>query len=219
MLLAPELPVIGDEDVSVFVAASLGCAAAYLWAAAVVPLTDVPPLAVLVAVGGGLLVGGLNAAGVGAAATPVEAAAYSALGALFALGLLAPSMAIALPVFVALIDVASVTLGGPSELLSRGATELGDPLSLAFADWGTGLPAGRLGISDAVFVGVFLTYARRFGLRFGATAVALWIGAVCAVALRLWLDATVPVLPLMAAGYFLVNADRIPALFRATTQA
>jgi hypothetical protein len=132
----------------------------------------------------------------------------------FAVGLLTPALAVTLPVFVALIDAVSTTLGGPSELLAQGQTRLGDPLSLAFPDWGTGLPAGRLGISDAVFAGVFLVYARRFGLRPVATAVALWLGAVAAVAMRLWLDTPIPVLPLMAVGYFLANLDRLGALVR-----
>lgn len=217
VLLAPYLPVIGNEDVSIFVAATLGSAAAFLWATAAVPFTDEPPLAWLLALGGAILVVALNAADVGAAATPIEAMTYSVLGSLFALGLLTPALAFAMPAFVATIDVLSTTLGGPSHALSQGATRLGDPLSLAFADWGTKLPAGRLGISDAVFAGVFLLMARRYDLRFGATAVAMWLSAVVGIGLNLWLDAAVPVLPLMAAAYFLVNADRLQGLFRLAT--
>jgi hypothetical protein len=82
-------------------------------------------------------------------------------------------------------------------------------------DWGNGLPAGRLGISDAVLAGVFLVYARRFGLRPWATAVGLWLATVTAFALRVWLDRAIPVLPLMAVAFFAVNADRLRPLLAA----
>jgi hypothetical protein len=218
-LVAPELPAITPEDLSIFIACGCGLAAVMVCVVAVVPLTDVPPLAVLVAIGAFLLVAGLNAADVGAAATPVEAIAYAAGGGLFAVALLAPSLALALPVFVGAVDAVSTLAGGLSEMLAEaGRTQPGDPLSLELPDWGNGLPAGRLGVSDAVFAGVFLVFARRFGLRPVATAVGLWAAMVAAVALKVWLDRTIPVLPLMAAAYFLVNADRLPALVRAASR-
>jgi hypothetical protein len=215
VLAAPELPVITPVDLSIVVACTVGAAAIFVcvWAAA--PLSDVPPLLWLATLGALVLVAGYNVAGLGAAATPVEALAYAAFGGIFAVALLAPSLALALPVFVSVIDVISTFAGGPSELLANaGQTQPGDPLSLEMPDWGTGLPAGRMGISDAVFAGVFLVYARRFGLRPRATAVALWLATVVAIALKVWLDAAVPVLPLLTAAYFLVNADRLPGLVR-----
>ena len=139
------------------------------------------------------LVAGFNVADFGAAATPIEAIAYAAFGGIFAVGLLAPSLAIALPVFVAGIDVISTFAGGPSEMLANaGQTQPGDPLSLEMPDWGNGLPAGRLGISDVVFAGVFLVFARRYGLRPRATAVALWVATVVAIVLKVTLDARDP---------------------------
>jgi hypothetical protein len=215
VLVAPALPVITPVDLSIVVACTVGAAAIFACVAATVPLSDVPPLLVLVTFGAALLVFGFNVAGLGAAATPVEAVAYAGFGALFAVGLLAPSLALALPIFVSAIDVVSTFAGGPSELLANaGQTQPGDPLSLEMPDWGTHLPAGRLGISDAVFAGVFLVYARRYGLRVGATAAALWLATVVAIVLKVELDRAVPVLPLMAAAYFLVNVDRLPGLLR-----
>jgi hypothetical protein len=211
-LLAPELPVIHDADLGVFVAAACGLLGVLACIYVIVPASDTTPLVVLICVGAFFLVAALNVADVGAAATPVEAIAYAAGGSLFAVGLLAPSLAIALPVFVAAVDLLSIVFGGPSELLATGHTEAGDPLSLELPGWGTHLPAGRLGISDAVFAGVFLVYARRFGLREGATAVGLFVAALTAVVLDLWFDAAVPVLPLMAVAYILVNVDRLPGL-------
>jgi hypothetical protein len=220
VLAAPELPVILPVDLSIVVACTCGAAAIFACIFAIVPLSDVPPLLVLAAIGGFMLVFGLNVADLGAAATPIEAIAFAAAGALFAVGLLAPSLALALPIFVSAIDVISTFAGGPSELLANaGQTQPGDPLSLEMPDWGTGLPAGRLGISDAVFAGVFLVYARRFGLRVRATAIALWLATVVAIVLKVWLDAAVPVLPLLTAAYLLVNADHIPRLARLANQA
>jgi hypothetical protein len=214
-LVAPELPVITPVDLSIFVACSVGIVGIYVCVAAVAPVSDVSPLLWLVAIGALLLVAGLNAANVGAAATPIEAIAYAAAGGIFAVGLLAPSLALVLPVFVSGIDVLSTLAGGPSELLANaGQTQPGDPLSLELPDWGTGLPAGRLGISDAVFAGVFLVYARRFGFRPRATAAALAVASIGAVALKVWLDRAIPVLPLMTVAYFAVNADRVPSLLR-----
>jgi hypothetical protein len=215
VLAAPDLPTISPVDLSIIVACSVGAAAIYVCIWAAVPLSDVPPLLWLVTIGAFILVFALNVADVGAGATPIEALAYAAFGGIFAVGLLAPSLALALPIFVSVIDVISTFAGGPSELLANaGQTQPGDPLSLEMPDWGNGLPAGRLGISDAVFAGVFLVYARRFGLRPRATAVALWVATVVAIVLKVWLDQAVPVLPLLTVAYFLVNADRIPALLR-----
>jgi hypothetical protein len=219
VLVAPQLPVITPVDLSILVACACGIVAIYVCVAATAALSDVPPLLWLVALGGFLLMAALDVAGVGAAATPVEAVAYAAAGGIFALGLLAPSLALALPVFVSGVDLISTLAGGPSELLANaGQTQPGDPLSLELPDWGTGLPAGRLGVSDAVFAGVFLVYARRFGLRPRASAAALAAASIAAVALKVWLDRAIPVLPLMTVAYFAVNADRIPALLRVASQ-
>jgi hypothetical protein len=215
VLTAPSLPVITPVDLSIVVACTVGAAAIFFCLWAIVPLSDVPPLLWLVTIGAFVLVAGFNVADLGAAATPIEAIAYGAFGAIFAVGLLAPSLALALPIFVSAIDLLSTFAGGPSEMLANaGQTQPGDPLSLEMPDWGTGLPAGRLGISDAVFAGVFLVYARRFGFRPWATAVALWVATVAAVVLKVWLNAAVPVLPLLTVAYFGVNADRLPALVR-----
>ncbi len=162
-LAAPSLPVIGDVDTSILVACTVGSAFIFICVACVIPVTDSPPLLMMLTVGAFGLVAGFNVANFGAAATPIEAIAYAAFGGIFAVGLLAPSLALALPVFVAAIDVVSTFAGGPSEVLANaGQTQPGDPLSLEMPDWGNGLPAGRLGISDVVFAGVFLVFARRY---------------------------------------------------------
>jgi hypothetical protein len=214
-LVAPALPVIGDVDTSILVACTVGSAFIFLCIACLIPMTDSPPLLLLLTVGAFGLVAGFNVADFGAAASPIEAIAYGAFGGIFAIGLLSPALAVGLPIFVAGIDLISTFAGGPSELLAKaGQTQPGDPLSLEMPDWGNGLPAGRLGISDVVFAGVFLVFARRYDLRPRATAVALWLATVLAIVLKVALDTAIPVMPLMAVAYFAVNADRLPRLLR-----
>jgi hypothetical protein len=158
-----------------------------------------------------MLVATLNAGNVGVAATPAEAVTAAALGAAFACIFLTPSLAIVLPGFVGIV---AAVLGGPGEVLGRlSPTEGGDPLTLDLPDWGTGLAAGRLGVADLVFAGVFMAYARRFGLRPVATAAGIGVALVAALVLEVEAGLAVPALPLMAAAYFLVNTDRLPALF------
>jgi hypothetical protein len=215
-LIAPELPIVShDDDTAIILAFTVGTAWIFTCVACVVPISDSRPLLVLMVAGALGMVVGHNVADVGAAATPIEAIGYGGFGALFAVGLLAPSLALALPAVVAGVDAISLFAGGPAEKLgNQGITQTGDPLSLETPDWGTGLPAGRLGLSDAVFAGVFLVYARRFGLRPIGTAVGMWLGAVCAIVLQVSTKEAMPALPFMAAGYFLANVDRLPALLR-----
>ena len=211
---APFLPEIADEHLSLFVADSLGLILIGLCVMVVIPASDKPLTFALVIPGGALIVAGLNAADVGAAATPAEAIIYASIGAVFAVALETPALALALPVFVSVIDAASLYGSGPSSLLARGDTQLGDPLSLQLPDIGNGLSGGRLGIADVVFFAVFAIFARRQGLRTNATCAGMIVALVVAVALNIWSDRAVSAIPLMAAAYFLVNIDRIPALFR-----
>lgn len=219
VLAGDALPVITPPDTSLLVAGGVGLAVIVLCASLVAPISDQPALLYLIGLGGGMVVVVLNASDAGAGVTPAEAITFSALGAAFACSMLTPSLAIALPIFVALVDGASALLGGPTEVLAdAGPVRPGDPLSLDVPDWGNGLSAGRLGIADVVFIGVFLAYARRYRLRPIGTAVALGIALIGALAINLELDTNIPALPLMAFAYFLVNVDRLPGLFARTPE-
>ena len=73
--------------------------------------------------GAGLLVAALNgdgADGVGAGANVVEALLAGAAGLLFARWLAAPAIAVAVALFVAVVDVLSVACGPTSRLLEDG---------------------------------------------------------------------------------------------------
>lgn len=218
-LAAELLPDLGSGDVSVLVAGAGGLAFVVALATLAVPGVTSPAAVALLALGGGLIVATLNAAHVGAAATPAEAVLFAAVGVLFAAALRTPSLALALPVFVAVVDLAALgggagTGGGASEILARGVTGAGDPLTLTLPDWGNGLSAAQVGVTEAVFLGVFGGYAHLFGLRRWATAGGMLIGLWLVIAGAVLLDTTIPALPLLAAGYYLPNLDRVATLAR-----
>ena len=210
-LAAPALPALPAGDATVVVAGGVGMLMIVASALALVPAhpTLVGPL--LIVLGAGLLVAALNAAGVGAAANVPEALLAGAIGLLFARWLATPVIAIAVPIFVAAIDVWSVASGPTSRLVDSG-TDSTDPLTFDMPAWGHMGSAGHLGLSDALFASMFAAWAWRYGFRRTATIVGLALGLLGSLALGILLDRTIPALPLLAAGYLLANLDRIPAL-------
>jgi hypothetical protein len=212
-LVAPALPRLGSGDAGVLVAGAVGMA--LVLACATVPVGAVrAPVVLLPALAGaGLIVAALGVAGVGAAATPVEALLYGCIGVGFAVTLDAPALALALPLFVAAID-ATGALGGGGGLPVAAPGEPGDALSLDLPGWGGALTAARLGIGDVVFIAVFATYARRFGLRERASILGMLAGLLAALVVTVVLDVHTPALAYVTAGYLLSNADRLAGLFR-----
>jgi hypothetical protein len=212
-LVAPALPALPAGDTTMTVAGGVGTLMLAASTLALLPAhgTLIGPL--LIVLGAGLLVAALNAAGLGAAANVPEALLAGAIGLLFARWLATPVIAIAVPIFVAAIDVWSVASGPTSRLLENG-TDSSDPLSFDLPAWGHTGSAGHLGLSDAIFLSMFAAWAWHYGLRRTATIVGLTLGLLGALALSMLLDRTIPALPLLAAGYLLPNLDRIPALLR-----
>ncbi|WP_205696016.1 hypothetical protein [Conexibacter sp. SYSU D00693] len=221
VLLAGDLPDVGSASDTAMAGGWGGVLAVVVGVAAVAPLGDEPPLLVLAGLGTLLLVGMLAVADAGSGATVVEAMGWGAVGALFAIATQTPALVVALPVFVAAVDLGSglVGGGGPSGLLLTGDPQTGDVLSLTLPGW-DGAPApARLGITDAAFLGVFLTYARRFDLRpvFVAAASATWLAAVFTLELRE--DVVVPTVPVLAGVFLGCNLDRLPRVVRAARTA
>jgi hypothetical protein len=212
-LAAPALPALPAGNTTWAVAGGVGMLMVAASALALLPAYEslVGPL--LIALGAGLLVAALNVAEIGAAANVPEAMLASAIGLLFARWLATPVIAIAVPIFVAAIDVWSVASGPTSRLLKDG-TDSVDPLSFDLPAWGHMGSAGHLGLSDALFLSMFAAWALRYGFRRGATIAGLTLGLIAALVLGLVLDRTIPALPLLAAGYLLPNLDRVPALLR-----
>jgi hypothetical protein len=155
----------------------------------------------------GAAVAALNLAGVGALANVPEALFAAAVGLLLAAALATPAVAIAVPLFVAAIDIWSVASGPTSRLVQSGRDPV-DLLSFDVPAWGGG-SAGGLGLTDAVFIAMFAGWAWRFGLRRRATLAGMAAGLLAALVLSLLTADAIPALPLIAAGYLLPNVDRL----------
>ncbi len=212
-LAAPALPALPAGDATVVVAGGIGLLMVAATTLSLLPARDslIGPL--LIVLGTGLLAGALNAAGVGAGANVAEAMLAAAVGLLFAHWLSAPAVAIAVPVFVAAIDVWSVASGPTSRLLENDPKS-SDPLSFDLPAWGDQGTAGQLGVSDAVFLSMFAAWAMGYGFRRAATLAGLALGLIASLALSIVLDRAIPALPLIAVGYLLPNLDRLPRLLR-----
>jgi hypothetical protein len=214
-LVAGDLPDAGSGDTAVLVAGLVGVG---MVAAVVLSLTragdELFPI-VLLFVGSAILVAGLDAAKAGSSATTFEALAAGSAGVLLGRALAAPAVALAIPVFVAIVDAWSVA-NGPTSRLSHGDPRGAAELTFDLPSWG-GVPgaSSRLGLTDAIFLAMFSVWAQRFGLRTRATAIGMVAGLLLAVVLSVTLDRAVPALPLMAVGYWLPNLDRFGAMFRA----
>ncbi|HEX2103191.1 MAG TPA: hypothetical protein VHF51_06035 [Solirubrobacteraceae bacterium] len=212
-LVAPALPALRSLDDAVAVAATAGLAFAVGLAAAPAPAAHAPFSLAPAVLGAALLVAALNAARAGAAASPFEALLLGCAGVAFAALLDAPALAVALPLFVGLIDVSGVVGTGPGTLLVHDAAPPGDPLTVELPGWGGGLPAARVTAAELVFVGAFAGYAQRFELRPRASALAMYVALVAAVVAGLAVDRRVPALALMSGAFLAVNADRLGGLF------
>ena len=193
------------------VAGAIGLLLVAATSLALLPAHDAPFGLALILLGAGLLAGALNAAGVGAGANVVEALLAASIGLLFARALGAPAIAVAVPVFVAVVDAWSVA-SGPSQRLLAGGTDASDPLSFDLPAWGDDGSAGHVGLTDAVFLAMFASWAWRHDLRRGATICGLVLGLLAALVLGVVLDRAIPALPLIAAGYLLANLDRLVRL-------
>jgi hypothetical protein len=212
-LAAPALPALPAGDVTVLVAGGLGLVLVATTTLSLLPLRDGVVSVVLVLVASGLVMGGLDVGGVGAGANVFEALVAAAVGLLFARALNTAAVAVAVPVFVALVDVWSVATGPSSQLLA-GGTPASDPLSFDLPAWGSMGSAGHVGLSDAIFLAMFAAWAWAHGLRRAATIAGLVCGLIASLLLGVALKRAIPALPLLAAGYLLPNADLIAPLLR-----
>jgi hypothetical protein len=212
-LVTPALPDVGGAgDVNTLVSdipATLLLAACVL---AFVPARDDAAALALLLAGAGLVAGAATVADAIPLAALMKALFAGALGMFLAWVLAEPAVVIAVPLFAAGIDVASVA-GGPSELLSRSGGRANDFLTVYLPAWGGGR-AGLLGVVDLVFVGFFAAGAWRFGLRRRVTGAALLAAFPATVGIQVALDTTVPAIPVLAAALMLPNLDLLPGLAR-----
>jgi hypothetical protein len=205
--IAPVLPDLGDGDGAYLVADGIGLIAVAATVATLVPAWRARTVQIAVLGCGAVAVAVLNLAGVGALANVPEALFAAAVGLLLAAALATPAVAIAVPLFVAVIDIWSVASGPTARLVESGRDPV-DVLSFDMPAWGGG-SAGSLGLTDAVFIAMFAGWAWRFGLRRRATLAGMIAGLLAALVLSLATREAIPALPLVAAGYLLPNADRL----------
>lgn len=216
-LAAPALPGLASGDETTIVAGGVGLLAVAATTLALLPARETLIGPLLIALGAALLVAALNAGGaregVGAGANVAEALLASAIGLLFARWLATALVAVAVPLFVGAIDVWSVASGPTSSLLENHPQRV-DALSFDLPAWGAQGSAGHLGVSDAIFLSLFAAWALRYGFRPAATLAGLTLGLLASLGLSVWLDAAIPALPLIAAGYLLPNLDRAARVLR-----
>jgi hypothetical protein len=205
--VAPALWDLGDGDGALLVADGIGLLAIGATVASLLPAWRARTVQLAALAAAGAAVAALNLAGVGALANVPEALFAAAVGLLLAAALATPAVAIAVPLFVAAIDIWSVASGPTSRLVQSGRDPV-DLLSFDVPAWGGG-SAGGLGLTDAVFIAMFAGWAWRFGLRRRATLAGMAAGLLAALVLSLLTADAIPALPLIAAGYLLPNVDRL----------
>ena len=213
VLVAPELPQLHPPELSALVACTIGLTLVVAIVAGLTALADAPLALFPAVLGAGLLVAALDANDAGAAATPFEVVLLGCLGIAFAVIFDVPALAVALPLFLAAIDIVQAIGGGSTGLFTLSTSKPGDVLTLELPDWGTGLAAARLNATDVLFLGAFAAYARRLGLRERAAEVGMLLGLLIAAASEVLFDTQLPTIALLAAGYLLQNVDRIRPLF------
>jgi hypothetical protein len=213
MLAAPALPVLHPDALSALVACAIAIGVVVAILAGLVATSELRFALGLALLGAALIAAGLNAAEVAAAATPFEAVAYACAGVAFALVFDAPVVALALPLFVAGVDVLAFAGGGATASFGLAPSRGGDALGLELPAWGGGgLAAGRIGIPEVVFVAAYATYARRCGLRERPAEIGMAAAILAAAACAVLADTRLPTLALVGLGYLLPNADRLRAL-------
>jgi len=106
------------------------------------------------------------------------------------------------------VDIFSVARG-PTKHIVEQQPQVFDALSIAFPVLGESSSA-QLGLPDVLFFSLFLAATARFTLRTLSTWVAMTLSFGTTLALAVWTDVTgLPALPLLSAGFVLVNADLI----------
>jgi hypothetical protein len=214
-LLAPHLPeprtwgqIAGLALVSFPLAA--------LVVAALVPYATAAPRTLAVAAAGSAAVAGLLiAAGLpGTPATLVKLVAAACAGFALAVLLRTPAELAAIAVLVAAVDALSVA-AGPTHVIVEHHADVLDTFTLAFHPLGSA-GAAQIGVSDFVFLALFVAAARRMGLRRRATWAAMTASLGATAAISYALDATLPALPLLSLGLLLPNADLLWARHRGT---
>lgn len=150
----------------------------------------------------------LELAGADPIANQTKFAAVALLGWWFLQFFESVGLVLLVAVLITPVDIFSVARG-PTKHIVEQQPQVFDALSIAFPVLGESSSA-QLGLPDVLFFSLFLAATARFALRTAATWVALTLSFGTTLALAVWTDVTgLPALPLLSAGFVLVNADLI----------
>jgi hypothetical protein len=105
------------------------------------------------------------------------------------------------------VDIVSVAVGPTKAILDQGPVVVGYfTIVVTWAGYTYSEAYTGLGISDVIFLALYLGAARRFGLRVEWSAVAMVVSFLVTIAAAMWWTA-LPALPLLSVAFLAVNAD------------
>lgn len=140
-------------------------------------------------------------------ANVAKVVAAAALGIWIAEELEKLSWIVIVAVVSAAVDVVSVAAGPTKAILDKGPVVVGYfTVAVTWAGYTYGEARTMLGISDVIFLALYLGSARRFGLRVGWSAVAMVVSFLATIAAAMWWTA-LPALPLLSVAFLAVNGD------------
>jgi len=140
-------------------------------------------------------------------ANVAKVVAAAALGIWIAEELERLSWIVIVAVVSAAVDVVSVAVGPTKAILDQGPVVVGYfTVAVTWAGYTYSEAYTGLGISDVIFLALYLGAARRFGLRVGWSAVAMVVSFLATVAAAMWWTA-LPALPLLSVAFLAVNGD------------
>ena len=140
-------------------------------------------------------------------ANVAKVVAAGALGIWIAEELEKLSWIVIVAVVSAAVDVVSVAAGPTKAILDKGPVVVGYfTIAVTWAGYTYSEAYTGLGISDVIFLALYLGAARRFGLRVGWSAVAMVVSFLATIAAAMWWTA-LPALPLLSVAFLAVNGD------------
>lgn len=124
------------------------------------------------------------------------------------------SWVVVVAVVSAVVDVVSVAAGPTKAIIGQGPVVIGYfTVAVTWAGYTYGEAFTGLGISDVIFLALYLGAAQRFGLRIVWSAVAMVASFLGTIAVAMWWTA-LPALPLLSVAFLAVNADLLFARLR-----
>ncbi|MEI6451135.1 MAG: hypothetical protein WCP98_14500 [Actinomycetes bacterium] len=140
-------------------------------------------------------------------ANVAKVVAAAALGIWIAEELEKLSWIVVVAVVSAAVDIVSVAVGPTKAILGQGPVVVGYfTIGVTWAGYTYKEAFTGLGISDVIFLALYLGAARRFELRVGWSAVAMVVSFLATVAAAMWWTA-LPALPLLSVAFLAVNGD------------